>query len=335
MKKTRAVVWGSGVTAKACTRMMLDKGVEVVSVIARNPDIVGKDVAEFAGLDESLNIQVSNDADAVLSQGVDVVMMCLTNGLDTMFPFYERCIRHGANVLTVSGDFVFPWHDDPRAKELDALAKEHQVSLAASGLEDIFAVNIPALVAGGCHRVDEVEVYCESNLGHATPKAVKAAGIGMPLVEFEQLQEENAGFKGQLTAPLDAIADDMGLTRTAAREKIEPILAEADTEAHGLDMVIRKDHVIGYKLMGELDTQEGVPLRWAVGMIFYEPSRPDLSPVEVKIKGEPDMHIVSNNVDVHITTNAQMVNRIPDVIACAPGVITTNKMPRLRYRQSV
>jgi hypothetical protein len=53
---------------------------------------------------------------------------------------------------------------------------------------------------------------------------------------------------------------------------------------------------------------------------------------EWQIAGEPDLVLSNGTVPTQTTTCTQLVNRIPDVIAAPPGLVTVEKLPRLRYR---
>ena len=49
MKKIKAVVFGVGTMNSIITRMLLEKGVEIIGAISRSPAKVGKDLGELTG----------------------------------------------------------------------------------------------------------------------------------------------------------------------------------------------------------------------------------------------------------------------------------------------
>jgi 4-hydroxy-tetrahydrodipicolinate reductase len=51
------------------------------------------------------------------------------------------------------------------------------------------------------------------------------------------------------------------------------------------------------------------------------------------ITGEPaELRLFNDRVPTPLTTCAQVVNRIPDVINAEPGFTTVDQLPKLRYR---
>ena len=76
MKKIKAVAYGVGPINSIITRMLLDKGVEIIGAISRSPAKVGKDLGELTGLGRQLGVAVSNDAAEVLSRGADIAVIC-------------------------------------------------------------------------------------------------------------------------------------------------------------------------------------------------------------------------------------------------------------------
>ena len=314
---------------------MLEKGVEIVGAIDVNPDYVGRDVGEIVGLDVPLGIIVSDDADTVLSENpADVALVCIAGGLDKMSEHYERCIDHELNVLSVSEDFVYPWHTeaDPAIK-LDLLAKRRGVSLASSGLQDVFMVTMAVVSAGACQAIDSFDLYMESNLGHANPDACRGAGIGGSKENFEKIWAETPISLQSLTSLLDSIAADWQLERKSGNVRFEPILALEDTSTPtlGENEVIKRGDVLGYKLVVDIATDR-CPMTYTVAFMFYEEGRPDLSPMSIRIDGDPSVHLTFNDIDVHRATCIQMVNRIPDIINCEPGLVTSEQLPRPKYK---
>ena len=66
MRRIKAVVYGVGSMNSVATRMMLEKGVDIVGALARSPEKVGRDLGEVAGLGFETGVIVEDDPDRVL-----------------------------------------------------------------------------------------------------------------------------------------------------------------------------------------------------------------------------------------------------------------------------
>jgi Dihydrodipicolinate reductase, N-terminus len=75
VRKIRAVVYGIGTMGTIATRLLVEKGVDIVGAIARSPDKVCRDLGELAGI-APMNVPVSDDAERMLRElGPDVVLL--------------------------------------------------------------------------------------------------------------------------------------------------------------------------------------------------------------------------------------------------------------------
>lgn len=329
----RVLMYGIGSVGSTMARMLLERGATIVGAVAASQEKNGKDVGELVGLDTQLGARVYTDPDEALALQPDLVVMSIASYMEDMYEPMQRCIRAGANVISLAEELLYSWNTSPNeTAELDALAKEHGVRVLCTGHQDGYWVSLVSVLMGTCFKVDEVLGQCTWNVDD----------FGAELAQDQQVGTSPESFKEWLSTShrpptfgrtsLHVLAAMAGLEVVDSTTSSRPDIAEAPIYCKALDCEIPAGKVIGFTDVDEVTTREGIRLRLEMTGKVYAEGETDSNAWEVR--GEPTVRILSDHLATHYTTCGTLLNRIPQLLAAEPGYLTIDSLPQLRYQQS-
>jgi 4-hydroxy-tetrahydrodipicolinate reductase len=332
MTPPKVVIYGVGSMGSTLTRMALDKGADVVGAIARSADKVGRDVGEVAGLGREIGVVVSDDGEQVFSTNdVDIALISTVSGLDEMYEHFRVCIENGANAISLSEEWLYPWLRAPEtARRLDDLARAHGVTVTAGGHQDGYWLGLAGALIGTAHQLDALRGKAMWNPDDYGPVAADFMPIDLSVDEFQPFMDAGSGPPSYGDSVLGILAARGGLTPRNFTHRRTPEIAEKDMLWRSLNRQVVAGRVIGFTDTDVLETEEGPTLTLEMTGRLYDDGDVDIN--EWTIHGEPTVTVSTPAVPSDITTCTALVNRIPDVVNAPAGFVTIDQLPPMRYR---
>ena len=322
-QEIRVICYGLGPIGARTAKLVSQKdGMKIVGAI----ELVnlGKDIGEVIGLERKLGVKLTNDVDAVFSQGGDIVIQATGSSLPRVKEQLMSIVKAGIDVVSTCEELSYSWDKQPEiSAELDALAKKNNVTVLATGVNPGFCMDLfPIVMTGVCESVEKIRV---ARIQDARPRRLpfqKKIGAGCTLAEFEELKASGKLRHVGLEESAGMIAAAMGWKIDEYSETIDPIIAKQDVSSNYL--TVKAGQAAGVEQIAVAKMNGKEIIRMEFQAYLGAPESHDT----VYITGTPDMEVTAKGgITGDIATASMVVNAIPRVINAPPGLLTMNDIP--------
>ncbi len=324
LQPIRVLQWGLGAMGSGMARLVLEKpGLKIVAAVDGRPDYVGKDLSEVLGINRRLGVMVTNRPETVLDkEKVDIVTLATTSWTKEQMLDLRKILSAGINVVTIAEEMADPAAQNPElAVEIDALAKQHGVSVLGTGVNPGFVLDLLVVtLTGGCHSVERIEASRVNDLSPYGPTVMKSQGVGTTPEAFRSGVVDGS-IVGHVGFPesIHMISEALGLGVDRIVESREPIISNVYRETPHVKvqpgMVAGCAHTgVGYR--GDQEV---------VRLVHPQQIHPHLESQDtgdyIHIYGLPEVHLaIKPEIAGGKATIGIAVNMIPHVIAATPGL---------------
>ncbi len=347
-RKIKVAQFGTGKMAVYTMRYAMEHGCEVVGAIDINPKVVGKDIGEIIGGDNTgVKVTALEDAREMLqSVKPDICIVTTMSLLNDVYDALMLCAKLGINAITTCEEAFFSWNSNPEAtKAIDIIAKRTGCTITGSGYQDIYWGELISAIAASSNKITKIKGSSSYNVEDYGIALAKAHGAGLTLEEFDKevaandrmpTEERNKLIMNGDYAPSYMwnvngwLASKLGLTVISQTQKCVPQTHTSDINSSTLGMTVKAGDATGMSAVVTTETEEGITLETeCIGKVYADT---DYDKNEWSVFGEPNTTIVVARPSTVELTCATVVNRIPDVINAKSGFVTTEKMDELKYR---
>lgn len=318
--------FGLGPIGTAVVRQIADHGgFKVVGGIDVDPEKVGRDVGEVAGLSRKLRAQVWNDAPAALEKVTpDVIVLCTSSSLKRVFPQIEIALQAGIPVISTTEELAYPAPANRAIiATIDALAKKANVAVLGTGVNPGFVMDtLPITLTGPCERVDAIRVERVQDATTRRFPFQKKIGCGLTVEQFQEKVVDGSVRHVGMAESIYMIGDALGWEVDRVLDEVTPKIAESRVSSEFFTIV--PGQVRGLRQIG-IGYVDGKPLI-TLHMEAYLGARESFDAVH--IDGSPKLSVkVIGGTHGDIATAAIVVNSIPKLLRAAPGYRTMRDMP--------
>lgn len=328
MEEVKTVLYGVGAVGSLIAKALLEKeGLKVVGAVDVAKDKIGKDLSEVLGLKGKLGITIIDNVDKLFSTTkADIAIHATSSYLKDTYPQITSLIKHGVNVISTCEELSYPYHSEPKlAKELDALAKKHDVTVLGTGINPGFLMDTLVItLTAVCQKIEKIEAARVMNAATRRLPFQKKIGAGLAVEEFKHKIKSgqitgHVGLEQSITMIADALAWKLEKIKA---EPVEPVIAKEPVESESIKVEAGKVAGLRQTAKGFMNKKEVIVLDFQA----YIGAKEEYDAITI-VGVPPIRQKIQPCVHGDIGTVAMVINSIPKVLNAPAGLITMKDLP--------
>ena len=321
----RVLIFGIGNVGQTVARLAARRGWSVCAV-NRAGDKVGRDLGQLVGLPELAGQRVTDAASCEPAWfGADIAVVAVHDRLESTIEHHRRLLEAGLNVICVGAESSYPADvDSSIAAEIDCMARSNGVTFTGCGLWDAYRIWTLKILSGPCTELRRIHHRSVTDVNRFGPEVVKLAHVGVDPASIGDASERSIYrvFLAQVVASL-------GLTIESVEERQEPVVLDRPTECPSLNCQLAPGLCGGVRTVVRVTSTEGVVADAEIELRLTGPDEGEW--MSWRIDGAPPVEFRLTGLDTGHATASSVVNRIPDVLAAAPGLVTSDRLSPMRF----
>jgi 2,4-diaminopentanoate dehydrogenase len=332
MEPKGIVLYGPGRIGQLVARLVVERRWRIAAAINRAGPKIGHDLGLLCGLGRPIGVTVQDESVFDLdSVHADIAVVTSTDRIAINFSTYKRFLEAGLNVLSVGCEASFPRVAAPElADKIDDLAKSKGVTFTGSGFQDVYRVSLAKTLIGACASLKGF--HNESHVDIA-PYGVESARLVHAGLGVEEFRERCSATEKRETSIyrvfFEQVARSTGIRVLSVKEWLEPVTAQNPLFCPALQRNIGPGMVTGTRFRTDIELEGGVYASAINELRLFEPGEQER--LIWTIDGAPPARVVITGLDSYQGTVAPLVNRIPDVLAAPPGIVTIDQLGPPRF----
>lgn len=323
----KVLIYGVGGVGQAVARLVAERG-WAVGAVNRAGKKVGRDLGELTAT-PSLQGCVIADCETcdLATCGADIAVVAVHDRLSETIDHHRRLLRAGLNVICVGGESSNPIDVDPAlADEIDHLARDNGVTFTGCGLWDAYRIWTLKTLAGPCTELRAIHHRSVTDVNRFGPEVVRLARIGE---DPAQLGGDGVMERSIYRVFLTQVVTSLGLDIEQVNECQEPVAFDKAVSCPALGRDIGPGQCAGLRTIIQVMTTQGVVADAEIDLRLTEAGEGEW--MSWDIDGAPPVTMRLEGLDTGHATASSVVNRIPDVLAAPPGLVTTDRLAPMRF----